>query len=83
MPDDKKYYESVQVFELFAKDDMGTAVGYAQLKDGAFADQADYTATESIFDKAWKAGDIVMVARAKFQKKTTSGKSLRDKYSTT
>jgi hypothetical protein len=78
MPVDKKYFDSVQVFELFHKDDTDTVIGYVSLKDGAYADQAEYTAVESEFPEAYHRGDIVMVARAKFKGKS-SGSSILER----
>jgi len=58
MPDDKKYYESNLVFEFFDKEDLGNAIAWVDLKDGAFATQEEFTATESIFFEAYKAGNL-------------------------
>ena len=80
MPDDKKYYESNLVFEFFDKEALGNAIAWVDLKDGAFATQEEFTATESIFFEAYKAGELVLVARPTFQKNKTAGKSLRDRF---
>jgi len=63
MANDKTYFSDTKVFEFF---NGNVVVGYFQIRDKSFTDQAQYTAFESKLMQAYNDGKLVLKERDKF-----------------